>query len=83
MEEELTEYSRSCPAWLACGSGQEREKAEEKKNQITRVSHFVMILVVDSLGQIYDNTHCHLMQNKALKPLAKPTTEWVIELKCH
>ena len=42
-----------------------------------------MILVVDALGQIYDNTHCHLMQNKALKPLAKPTTEWVIELKCH
>ena len=23
------------------------------------------------------------MQNKALKPLAKPTTEWVVELQCH
>ena len=46
-------------------------------------SHIVIILVVDRLGQIYDNIHCHLMQNKALKPLAKPATEWVVELKGH
>ena len=83
LEEELTEYSRSCPAWLACGSVQERGKAEKNK-QITKVrslESYLIIQVVDRLGQIYDNPH--LMQNKALKPLAKPATEWVVELKGH
>ena len=85
LGEELTEYSRSCPAWLACGSGQERGKAEKKMTKVRSLhwSHIVIILVVDRLGQIYDNIHCHLMQNKALNPLAKPATEWVVELKGH
>ena len=38
LEEELTEYSRSCPAWPVCGSGQERGKAEKNdKGYITGV----------------------------------------------
>ena len=48
LEEELTEYSRSCPAWLAYGSGQEHGKAEKRKTnnkgQIT--------------GVIFDNIGC-------------------------
>ena len=48
LGEELTEYSRSCPAWLACGSGQERGKAEKKMTKVRSLhwSHIVIILVV-------------------------------------
>ena len=48
LEEELTEYSRSCPAWLACGSGQEREKAEGKKTNNKG----------EITGVIFDNIGC-------------------------
>ena len=45
LEEELTEYSRSCPAWPVCGSGQERGKAEEEKNK-----HGITGVIFDNIG---------------------------------